>query len=182
MYSSCIPFSSAHFASSLAAARHILSVIVVALTSRTPRNIAGNPMELLTWFGKSERPVANTFAPRSFASQGHISGTGFAVANTIGSDAIPSMYSGGIVPGPGFDAAMTMSAPFNASFNPPLFPAPSVFSQISHFCLYLVFSSSLSRFSIPVESHMHRFWGLVPVARRSLAIASDAAPAPTMAK
>src|SRR5574344_1205914 len=157
---------------------HISSVMVFALTSSTPRKMAGNPMELLTWLGKSDLPVANTLHPCSLASQGQISGMGLAVAKMTGSSAMRSTYSGGMVPGPGLDAAMTMSAPSNASFIPPVFPAPLVFSQISHFCLNPAATSSLDWFRIPLESHMHMFLGLNPVASRSLAMAMDAAPAP----
>src|SRR3989441_471506 len=70
------PFSSATFASSSAAAMHISSVIVRARTSSVPRKIPGKPRLLLTWFGKSDRPVAITRAPASAASHGQISGTG----------------------------------------------------------------------------------------------------------
>src|SRR3989442_666158 len=75
MWVSSSPFSSATLASSSAAAMHISSVIVRARTSSVPRKIPGNPSELLTWFGKSERPVAMTRAPASAASHGHISRT-----------------------------------------------------------------------------------------------------------
>jgi len=80
-----------------------------------PSEYAGNPSELFTWFGKSDLPVATIFAPASSASQGQISGIGFAVANTIASVAIALTHSGFNVPGPGFDAATTMSAPFMAA-------------------------------------------------------------------
>ena len=178
MYSSVIPFSSAHLASSVAAAMHISSVMVLAFTSSTPRKMAGNPMELLTWLGKSERPVANTLHPCSFASQGQISGTGLAVAKTTGSSAMRSMYSAGMVPGPGLDAAMTMSAPSIASLIPPVFPAPLVFSQMFFFSLWRLSKSSLDWLRIPLESHIQRCSGLNPVASSSLAMARDAAPAP----
>ena len=63
---------------------HISSVIVLARTSRVPRKMPGKPSELLTWLGKSERPVATTAAPASLASQGQISGIGLAQTKTIG--------------------------------------------------------------------------------------------------
>jgi len=47
----------------MTAATHIVSEIVFALASSVPLNIPGNPSELLTWFGKSDLPVATTFAP-----------------------------------------------------------------------------------------------------------------------
>src|SRR3989304_451962 len=64
--SSCPPIWSAR---AWAAAKHISSVMVCARTSRVPRKIPGKPRELLTWLGKSERPVATILAPASFASQ-----------------------------------------------------------------------------------------------------------------
>ena len=40
------------------AAIFISSFIFVALTSKAPRNMKGNPNTLLTWFGWSDLPVA----------------------------------------------------------------------------------------------------------------------------
>ena len=67
---------------------HISSVMVFARTSRVPRKMPGKPIELLTWLGKSERPVATTAAPASLASHGHISGMGLAQTKTMGSGAM----------------------------------------------------------------------------------------------
>src|SRR5438552_14598833 len=78
--SSSTPISSAIFANSLAAAMHISSLIIFALTSSVPLKIPGNPRELLTWLGKSDLPVATILAPASFASQGQTSGIGLAQA------------------------------------------------------------------------------------------------------
>ncbi len=64
---------------------HISSVIVLARTSSVPRKMPGNPMELLTWLGKSLRPVATTAAPAALASHGHISGIGLEHTKTMGS-------------------------------------------------------------------------------------------------
>ncbi len=58
-----------------AAASFISSVIYVARPSSAPLKIPGNAITLLTWFGKSERPVPTTFAPAAFATSGIISGT-----------------------------------------------------------------------------------------------------------
>src|SRR3989475_13110834 len=109
-----MPLSSAILASSLAAAMHISSLIILALTSNVPLKIPGNPRELLTWLGKSDRPVATILAPASFASQGQISGMGFAQAKIIESFAIADTISLGITPGPGVDIAIKTSAPFTA--------------------------------------------------------------------
>src|SRR3972149_10430774 len=103
MYSTVSPFSRANFASASAAAMHISSVIVRARTSRAPRKIPGKPSELLTWFGRTERPVATTRAPASFASQGHTSGIGLGHAKIIESFAIVDTHSFLIVSGPGLD-------------------------------------------------------------------------------
>ena len=51
--------------------------------SRAPLKIPGNAITLLTWLGKSERPVPTTFAPAALATSGIISGTGLAIANII---------------------------------------------------------------------------------------------------
>ena len=72
-----------------AAAMHISSVIVLARTSSVPRKMPGKPTELLTWLGKSLRPVADDGAPASLASHGQISGIGLAQTKTIASCAIP---------------------------------------------------------------------------------------------
>lgn len=72
------------FARASAAASFMLSVIRFALISRAPLNIPGKPRTLLTWLGKSERPVAMILAPASFARSGIISGIGFERAKIIG--------------------------------------------------------------------------------------------------
>ena len=77
------------------------------LTSRTPLKIAGKPRLLLTWLGKSLLPVATIRAPASSASQGQISGIGFAHAKTMAWFAMVFIHSFFIVFGPGFEAATT---------------------------------------------------------------------------
>ena len=55
----------------------------------------GKHRTLLTWFGKSERPVAITASGRvAFASSGRISGSGFASARISGRSAIDGSHSG----------------------------------------------------------------------------------------
>ena len=49
--------------------------------SRAPLKMPGKATTLLTWLGKSERPVPTTFAPAFFARSGIISGTGFATSD-----------------------------------------------------------------------------------------------------
>ena len=55
----------------------------------------GKHSTLLTWFGKSERPVAITASGRAaFATSGMISGSGFASARISGRSAIEGSHSG----------------------------------------------------------------------------------------
>src|SRR6476646_7067114 len=61
-----------------AAASLCWSVILDMLWSSAPRKMPGNAKELLTWLGKSLRPVAMIAAPAALASSGIISGTGLA--------------------------------------------------------------------------------------------------------
>src|SRR5512145_2530401 len=82
-----------------AAASFIASDTLVARQSSAPRKMYGNPRTLLTWFGKSERPVATIASGRAVIASGYeISGSGFASANTIGRSAIVVRYSGFTVP------------------------------------------------------------------------------------
>ena len=117
----------------VAAAMHMSSVIVFALTSKTPRKMAGNPRLLLTWLGKSLRPVATTRAPASSASHGQISGIGLAQAKTMESFAMVFIHSFFMVPGPGFEAATTASTPLKASAMSPVLPSALVFWVTSYF-------------------------------------------------
>src|SRR5437016_8703065 len=112
---------------------HISSLIALALTSRVPLKIPGNPRELFTWLGKSDRPVATILAPVSFASQGQTSGIGLAHAKIIESSAIVEISPFGTTPGPGVDIATKTSAPFTASLKPAVRPSEFVFKHISHF-------------------------------------------------
>src|SRR5262249_42638223 len=68
-------------ASALAARSFVASVIRVMPLSSAPRNMPGYTSALLSWFGKSERPVAITAAPAFFATSGITSGMGLASAN-----------------------------------------------------------------------------------------------------
>ena len=55
----------------------------------------GKPRTLLTWFGKSERPVATIASGRAAIASGYeISGSGFASAKMIGRSAIVFSISG----------------------------------------------------------------------------------------
>ena len=73
----------------------------VDVYKRQPRKMPGNASTLLTWFGKSLRPVDTTAAPAAFASSGKISGVGFAHAKMIASFAIVATIS--LVRTPGAD-------------------------------------------------------------------------------
>ena len=76
-------------------ASFISSLIVVAPTSSAPRKMNGKHSTLLTWFGKSERPVAMTASGRAaFATSGMISGSGLASARISGVFAICVSHSG----------------------------------------------------------------------------------------
>src|SRR6266700_949751 len=174
------PFSSATLAISRAAVMHISSLIIFALTSRVPRNMAGNPMELFTWFGKSERPVATIFAPASFASQGQISGIGLAQAKTMESVFMLSTRSADTTPGPGVDIANSASAPLIAFSNPPVLPSRFVLRAISHLALKSSLRSVLSLLKIPLLSTIMMFPGFTPASTIILATAMLAAPAPNM--
>ena len=159
---------------------HISSLIIFALTSRVPRNIAGNPIELFTWLGKSERPVATILAPASFASHGQISGIGFAHAKTIASSFIVSMSLPETTSGPGLDIANSASAPLIASPSPPVRPSRFVLRAMSHLALKLSLRSVLSLLKIPLLSTMTMFSGFTPASTIILATAIFAAPAPSM--
>src|SRR5450756_65189 len=123
---------------------HISSVMVLARTSRVPRKMPGKPIELLTWFGKSERPVATTAAPAALASQGHISGTGLAQMKTIGSGAIALIQSFSMVSGPCLLRAMHTSAPLRASAMPPVSCSPLVIWQYFHLSTHSALTASMS--------------------------------------
>jgi len=157
--------------------------MVFAFTSKTPLKIPGKPRELFIWFSKSERPVATILAPASFASHGHISGIGFAHANTMESVAILVIHSFLITPGPDLDAAMQMSAFFNASSVLPVLPSAFVFRQKSHFHGLSCFSASTSfllEWRIPLLSTIMMFPGLTPALMRTMAVRVFADPTPIM--
>ncbi len=75
------------------AAIFISSLMSRARASRAPRKMPGKPSALLTF-----RPSSAATAPASRASSGHISGTGLAMANTIGPGAIERTISGVTAP------------------------------------------------------------------------------------
>ena len=80
-------FDSANAKSAIArtVASFMASLMVVAPTSNAPRKMNGKHKTLLTWFGKSERPVPIITSGRAaLASGGQISGCGLASANTSG--------------------------------------------------------------------------------------------------
>ena len=77
------------------AAIFISSLIAVAPTSSAPRKMKGKHRTLLTWLGKSERPVQIIASGRALrASSGMISGVGLASAITSGLSAIALTMSG----------------------------------------------------------------------------------------
>ncbi len=85
----------ARSASARTDASFIASFTVVAPTSSAPRKMNGKHSTLLTWFGKSERPVAMTASGRAaFARSGMISGSGLASARISGFAAICGSHSG----------------------------------------------------------------------------------------
>src|SRR5438093_212452 len=173
MCSSSRSSSSTTSASSVAAAMHISSVMVFARTSNVPRKMPGNPSELFTWLGKSDRPVAMIRAPASFASQGQISGTGFAITKRIASSAIEWTHSFWITPGPGLEAAITTSEPFIASGIPPSRSPEFVIWASSHFSrnssFFFAISSRCGQ-RIPFESTRIMFPGLAPAVLRTFAV------------
>src|SRR5437868_11195182 len=77
------------------AACFISSLIAVAPTSSAPRKMKGKHRTLLTWLGKSDRPVQIIASGRALrASSGMISGFGLASAITSGLSAICFIMSG----------------------------------------------------------------------------------------
>ena len=153
------------------AAIFISSLISLARTSNAPRNTPGNTSTLLIWFGKSERPVATTFAPPFFASSGIISGVGFAIANTIASSAIVLTISEVTIFGA--DTPTKISLPFIAVFRSPCRRSLFVISAIS-FCARFIHSSPGAR--IPLRST--RTTSPIPSSRSRRQIEIPAEPAP----
>jgi hypothetical protein len=72
---------------------------------------------LLTWFGKSERPVPTTLAPAALATSGTISGVGLAMAMMMGSFAMDFTISG--VTQSATETPMKTSAPRRTSASVP---------------------------------------------------------------
>jgi len=102
--------SRANCAIASTAACFISSLIAVAPTSSAPRKMKGKHRTLLTWFGKSERPVQIIASGRAArASSGMISGVGLASAITSGLSAICLTISG--LRTLGAESPMKISAP-----------------------------------------------------------------------
>jgi hypothetical protein len=100
----------ARSAIAVTAAIFIASLICVAPTSSAPRKMKGKHRTLLTWFGKSERPVAMTASGRTcLARSGRISGSGLASARINGCFAIRLTISG--LSTPPAESPRKMSAP-----------------------------------------------------------------------
>ena len=53
-----------------AAAMFMASLMARARMSRAPRKMPGKARQLFTWLGKSDRPVATTWAPAALAASG----------------------------------------------------------------------------------------------------------------
>ncbi len=121
----------------------------LARTSNAPLKMYGNPSTLLTWLGKSERPVAIIASSRTaFTSSGIISGVGFASAKMIGLADIFATISP--VTNPPFESPRKTSAPTNASARVPS-SASTAKGALNSFK-----SPSFRRFfvMIPFESHI----------------------------
>ena len=104
-------------AMAFAAAIFISRLMSLARTSSAPRKMPGNARRLLTWFGKSERPVQTMRAPACFASAGMISGVGFAIAMMTASSFIERTMSS--VTQPATETPMKTSAPLMTSLSAP---------------------------------------------------------------
>ena len=131
----------------------------LALTSRAPRKIYGNPRTLFTWFEKSDLPVAIIASSRTAnTSFGIISGVGFARAKIIGFLAILETISP--VTKPPLERPNNTSASTNAS--------PKVPSSLSTAKRALnSFKSPASRrffVIIPCESHIKMLSQFTPSA------------------
>ena len=100
-----------------AAASFISSVICFARPSNAPLKIPGKATTLLTWLGKSERPVPTTLAPAFLARSGIISGVGLAMAKRIASLFIEATSSSETMLGA--ETPMKISALFIASAKTP---------------------------------------------------------------
>ena len=82
--------------------------------SSARRNMYGKHSTLLTWFGKSERPVAMMASGRAaLAASGRISGLGLASARINGRAAILSSHSA--LSTPAADSPRNTSAPSSTS-------------------------------------------------------------------
>ena len=114
-----------------AAATFMASLISLARTSRAPRKMPGKARTLLTWLGKSLRPVDTTAAPPALASSGKISGTGLAQAKIMGSLAMVCTIS--LVSVPGAETPMNTSAPRMTSARVPVSWLKLVMRAISSF-------------------------------------------------
>ena len=135
-----------------AAASFISSVIWEARPSKAPLKMPGKATTLLTWLGKSLRPVPTTLAPAAFAASGRISGTGFAMANKMESLFMEETISGVTILGA--ETPIKISAPLKASAREPVSWLGLVISVI--FCC-IQFSPSVVLSKMPTLSHMMTF-------------------------
>ena len=145
-------------------------VISLARASSAPRKMKGKPSTLLTWLGKSERPVAMTRSLRAaMAFCGRISGLGLASANTMGFSAMLFTIAGLTRLAP--DTPTNTSAPCIASAR-----VRSVVLRAKA-CLKLL-RSARSLCTTPLESTRVMLVFFAPIASSSFIDAIPAAPAP----
>src|SRR6266511_1071540 len=115
------------------------------------------------------------------ASQGQISGSGFAQTNTMASLAMDATHLGLISPGSGRDRAMQTSVPCIASGIPPVRRSPLEISHRRHLkALSGVRRSARPLCRMPLVSTIVRCSAGKPAAMRTRETAILAAPAPIM--
>jgi hypothetical protein len=165
--------SRASAASARAAATFIPELIRRARTSSAPRNMNGKHSALLTWFGKSLRPVAMTTSSRAATASGYgISGSGLASAKTIGRRAIDRTMSGVTRFGPETPRKTSASRIASASVRQAVSAATRCFSA---------FIPSLRPFhTTPLLSTKRNFARSAPSVSNICAHEMPAAPAPRM--
>ncbi len=105
------------------------------------RNTPGKTRELLTWLGKSLRPVAMIFSPASLASQSQISEVGFAHTNTMACSAIANTHWALMIFPP--EKAIHTSRHLSASGIPPSTPSALVCRHTFHLSAYSVRPASM---------------------------------------
>src|SRR6056300_320893 len=162
--------SLAKSAKAFTAAIFIASLIFVARTSKAPLNIKGKPKTLFTWFGWSERPVAIIISFLvSIAKSYAISGSGLAMAKTMGLSAIEVSIDGvtmSAIDSPTKTSAFTIASSKVSIF---LAVANSSFSEDKLGLSFLI---------TPLLSNMTIFSAFAPKALYSLVQETAAAPAP----